>query len=136
MGRKTGGVVERGKKGENGRETYVRSHGEQWDLTLEISMLKFGRSVVGTRRLSTKTRENSNKEPMNLMKSRNEAHEPGERSLAARERRSDDSVGPEAGATGRSRAVTRVDVGNGRRVAGKWTGFSHIEPAFSRLFPH
>jgi hypothetical protein len=67
------------------------------------------------RRTSMKMRENPNKEPMNLMNSRNEAHE--------------------RGATKPKRVGVRVYLGGSRRIVRKWTGFSHLETAFPRLFP-
>ena len=41
-----------------------------------------------------------------------------------------------AGAAGQRRVGTWICLGKGGRIVGKWTGFSHLEPALTRLFPH
>ena len=38
--------------------------------------------------------------------------------------------------SGQWRVARRVCMGKGGKMAGKWTGFSHFETAFSHLFPH
>jgi len=59
--------------------------------------------------------KNMNNEPMKLLKSGTETN---------------------AGIAGQKRVGMRVNLGKGGQVVGKWTGFSHIEPASTRLFPH
>jgi hypothetical protein len=43
--------------------------------------------------------------------------------------------GQQAGGGGKRWVGKRVDLGKGGQVAGKWTGFSHIAPASTRLGP-
>jgi len=84
------------------------------------------------------------------MNSRNEAHEPGERRLAARERKEHREPGvawvdggqrsarpttSEAGSGGQRWVGTWANLGKGGLMVGKRTGFSHLETALTHLFP-
>jgi hypothetical protein len=59
-----------------------------------------------------------------------------EKTMNRREPRELPRRGWKTGADGKEWVGRRVNLGKGGQVAVKWTGFSHFEPALTRLFPH
>jgi hypothetical protein len=100
--------------------------------------------------MSTKTRDNPNNEPMNLMNSRNEAHEPGERILTSSRRieyktphvarvyggqRSARPTTWEAGRDGQKVARKWANLGKSGQDVRKRTGLARLAPGSIRLGP-
>ena len=76
--------------------------------------------------------KNSNNEPMKLMKSR--IREP--EAVADGCQADANLLRSEAIGGGAGTMEKRVEVGKGGCEIGKWCSFSHLETAFSHLFPH